>query len=69
MSYIGCVNTDKEIWRETPGDYYSNSIHATEDGNIGINVGGIVFVATIEDWHRAGHSIVREKELLSEVGE
>jgi len=48
------INTDKEIWREIPGDYYSPSIHVTWNGGIGINVGGHVIVAPIEEWHRAG---------------
>ena len=46
------VNTDKEIWREISGDYYSPSIHATETNGIGINFGGHVFVKPIEEWHR-----------------
>jgi hypothetical protein len=45
------VNTDVEIWRKVPGDYYSPSIHVTEGGGIGINVGGNVFVMPVEDWH------------------
>jgi hypothetical protein len=44
-------NTDKEIWRKVEGNYYSPSIHVTESGGIGINVGGIVIVKPIEDWH------------------
>ena len=47
-------NTDKEIWRKTPGDYYSPSIHITESGGVGIDVGGHVLVAPIERWHEAG---------------
>jgi hypothetical protein len=46
------VNTDKEIWREIPGDYYSPSIHVTEQNTIGINVCGVVYVKSIEEWHR-----------------
>ena len=48
------VNTDRETWREKPGDYYSNSIHVTINGDIGINVGGYVLVAPIREWHKAG---------------
>ena len=48
------LNTGKEIWRKTPGDYYSPSIHVTEFGDIGINVGGYVLIAPIEKWHEAG---------------
>ena len=48
-----CENTDKEIWREVEGDYYSPSIHVTESGGIGVNVGGYVIVAPVEEWHKA----------------
>ena len=48
------VNTDREIWRKMPGDYYSPSIFVTEFDDIGINVGGRVFVATVYKWHEAG---------------
>ncbi len=44
-------NTDREIWRKVPGDYYSPSIHVTEGGGIGINVGGFVIVKPVEWWH------------------
>lgn len=43
-------NTDREIWRRTPGDYYSPSIHVTAEGGIGINVGGQVIVMDVEGW-------------------
>jgi hypothetical protein len=49
----GVMNTDKEIWRRNPDDYYSPSIHVTKEGNIGINVGGKVIIAPIETWHGA----------------
>jgi hypothetical protein len=39
-----CQNTDKEIWREKAGDYYSDSIHVTEQSGIGMNCGGHVIV-------------------------
>ena len=51
------MNTDKEIWRKIPDDYYSPSIHVTEQNGIGIDVGGYVLVATVECWHRAGQKI------------
>ena len=50
----GHLNTDKELWREKPGDYYSSSIHVTESGGIGINYGGHVIVAEAQQWHDAG---------------
>jgi hypothetical protein len=46
-----CVNTDKELWREKEGDYYSPSLFVTERGGIGINVGGYCIVMPIEKWH------------------
>ncbi len=48
------VNTDREIWRRNAGelnDYYEPSIHVTAQGSIGINVGGTVYVKSVEDWH------------------
>ncbi len=48
-----CIkNTDREIWREKEKDFYSPSIHVTEQGEIGINVGGYVIVKPIQDWHK-----------------
>lgn len=44
-------NTDRELWREPPGDYYANSIHVTTSGGVGINVAGTVFVKPLSDWH------------------
>jgi hypothetical protein len=46
------LNTDKELWREIPNDYYSPSIFVTEQNSIGINVGGWVYVKPVEDWHK-----------------
>ena len=51
-----CKNTDREIWRKVVGDYYSPSIHVTEGGGIGIQVGGIVIVKSVEEWHRIMHN-------------
>lgn len=45
------VNTDRELWREREGDYYSPSLHVTQGGGIGIDVGGYVFVKPIREWH------------------
>ena len=51
MSDNATQNTDRELWREPPGDYYANSIHVTAGGGIGINVGGKVYVKPLKDWH------------------
>jgi len=45
------ANTDRELWREPPGDYYSNLIFVTEGGGIGIDVGGHVIVMQLAAWH------------------
>lgn len=48
-------NTDRELWREPDkgnGDFYSDSIHVTKEGGIGINVGGHVIVMPLQWWHR-----------------
>ncbi len=44
-------NTDRELWRETEGDFYAPSIRVTESGGIGMSVGGTVIVMPIRDWH------------------
>lgn len=54
-----CQNTDRELWRERPGDYYSPSIHVTAGGGIGINVGGTVYVKTAEQWHALAGGMFR----------
>ncbi len=49
-----CVNTDRELYREPDqggGSYYSDSIHVTESGGIGMNCGGHVIVMPIRTWH------------------
>lgn len=45
------LNTDRELWRETEGDYYAPSIHVTEQGGIGITVSGDTAVRSIREWH------------------
>lgn len=47
------INTDKELWRKIPNDFYSPSIHVTEKGFIGINCRGHVIVSPIEKWFDA----------------
>jgi acetoacetate decarboxylase len=57
-------NTDKEIWREIEGEYYSPNIFVTEQGKIGINVGGVVYVQSVEKWHQQAYRIAElEKQL------
>jgi hypothetical protein len=47
------ANTDRELWRERTDDFYADSIHVTEGGGIGINVGGHVIVRSLKQWHAA----------------
>lgn len=58
------ANTDRELWRERPGDFYSPSIHVTEHGGIGINVGGRVIVMSLKHWHNL--AIIYEASRLRE---
>lgn len=51
------MNTDKELWRETPGDFYSPSLHVTAAGGIGINVGGFVAVMPLREWHKLARRV------------
>lgn len=50
-------NTDKELYRRDladpsdPDNFYAPSVHVTKDGKIGMNVGGMTYIATIEEWH------------------
>ena len=41
-------NTDRELWRNDETDH---SIHITAVNGIGINVDGLVYVMTLEQWH------------------
>lgn len=43
-------NTDREIWREREGDYYSDAVFITAKNDLGINVGGTVFVHSLRKW-------------------
>ena len=58
------INTDREIWRRVPGDYYSPSIHVTSGGGIGLNCGGHVIVAPVEAWHECGEKLLCVNERL-----
>jgi hypothetical protein len=60
-------NTDKEIWREIEGEYYSPSIFVTEQGKIGINVGGNVYVQSVEKWHQQADRIAELEKQLEEA--
>jgi hypothetical protein len=67
MSTEPVTNTDRELWRETPGDYYASSIHVTRDGSVGINVGGTVFVKSLTEWHNlAARDAITEAIILGD---
>jgi hypothetical protein len=56
MSDMGAAaNTDRELWREPTDEigreFYQPSIHVTEHGGVGINVGGHVIVLSLRAWH------------------
>jgi hypothetical protein len=58
-------NTDREVWRGLDGgygSYYADSVHVTEEGGLGINIGGHVIVMTPQDWHRIGVAYLKTLE-------
>lgn len=46
-----CQNTEREIWREKPDDYYAASISVNDLGRIFIQVGGAVYGMSVQQWH------------------
>lgn len=61
-------NTDIEIWRKIPDDYYSPAIHVTVNGDIGIKIGGYVLVAPVEKWFTAGEVAFCVPEPVPAIG-
>lgn len=61
------ANTDRELWREIADDYYAPSIHVTANGGIGIDVGGLVFVRSLRDWHAAEARAVAAEDRVREL--
>lgn len=59
-----CENSDKEIWREREGDFYSDSIHVTKSGCIGLNVGGHVIVMSVKKWHALGRLRIALEDVI-----
>lgn len=62
------ANTDRELWRRGDGDgngmsYYEPTIHVTQNGRIGINVGGTVYELPVERWHE----LVRENAEYEQI--
>lgn len=60
-------NTDKELWRRKPGDFYSPSIHVTIQDKIGIDVGGHVYVQSVKDWHESIATIAANHKRIEEL--
>lgn len=61
-------STDRELWREVPGDYYTPSIHVNCNRGIGINVGGMVYVMPVREWHALAKCTPRPYEISEAVG-
>ena len=59
----GSANTDRELWR-TDGSFYADVIHVTVNGGIGINVGGLVIVKPLAEWHRLALADMPEKSKM-----
>ena len=49
---VAPANTDRELWREVPGDRFSASVHVTPGGCIGIQCRGLVIVNPPIEWLR-----------------
>lgn len=64
-----CANTDRELWREVEGDYYAPSIHVTEGGGVGINVGGTVYVKPLREWHKLAMAKLSAPSAEEPIGE
>jgi hypothetical protein len=64
------MNTDRELWREPTDkighEFYQPSIHVTESGGVGINVGGRVIVLPLRAWHALALAKHQPSELTPE---
>ena len=66
------ANTDRELWREGDGggngmSYYADSIHVTEQGLIGIDCGGAVYVLPVREWHGLAAERERHEREIHEI--
>lgn len=61
-------NNDKTIYKRPAKDWkdegYTPYLFITPEGALGISVGGMVYVKTIEEWH----SIAKQNDLLKDLG-
>ena len=62
------INEDKVLFTESNKDWkdegYMPKVFVTKDEAIGINVGGMVYVKTITEWHR----LAKQEHLLKDLG-
>ena len=58
------ANTDSELWRAVPDDYYAPSVFVTREGGIGMNHGGTVFVMTVEEWIKRAQAFISPNNCL-----
>lgn len=57
--YPQAQNTDRELWREREGDFYSDRIFVTQNGAIGMDVGGRVITMPIRQWHEMATTVLK----------
>jgi hypothetical protein len=64
-------NTDRELYREPTdrigAEFYQPCLHVTEGGAIGINVGGMVFVKPLREWHGLATAAAAPPRLIADV--
>lgn len=69
MAEPTAVSNDRELWREPNPELGACSIHVTETGGIGIDVGGSVIVKSLREWHKLAalerHSLHIDDERLT----
>jgi NTP pyrophosphatase (non-canonical NTP hydrolase) len=58
-------NTDRELWREREGDYYSDRLFVTKGGGIGMDCGGNVKVRPVRAWHEMDATIAEQAERIA----
>ncbi len=60
-------NTDTPLFSEIEDDYYSPSCHMTKTRELGINVGGTVFVRSLREWFKAMNEPILSDNELNEA--
>lgn len=48
---VAAKNTDTHLWPQVSEDFYASRLFATVGDGIGIDVGGLVIVKPIREWH------------------